>query len=241
MGEPLDGLAQQCRELISRSGDNVPSMVKLAASGTREALDRLSAAWAEAEMLLGLLARGYGAEIVLPRNVDPLRDFELIVWPDPFNASPFYGLLLLAGFTFSIYRGDGKAEYEPLEIVFLRSRGTYRPAFAYGRVHYDLCEYNLEDIRRLRIAYLFHGHTPYIEGVGYIRLRCPKVKRSSVHTGRKYWDRIWLGAATAFLRLTGSQRLSLSKMIELGLVKVMKCPVNFRKNPFQGPLFRGPS
>ncbi|MGC9209810.1 MAG: hypothetical protein ACP5FT_00845 [Acidilobus sp.] len=235
----LEELTAQCSQLIARSSDGVPSLVKVAASGKPESRGLLTEARAAAERLLRVLADEYRMELALPRNVDPLRDFELVVWPEPLK-EPFYGLLLLARFPFSIYRGDGRAEYEPLEIVFLNKDGTERPIYAYARVHYDLCEYNLQGLRRLRVLYLFHGHTPYIDGTGFIRLKCPKVKYRSVHVGRKYWDRIWLGAAVTFLKLTGAQLYRLSDLVDLGLVKVMKCPTEFKKDPFKGPLLKGP-
>ncbi|MGC9071092.1 MAG: hypothetical protein ACP5HK_00110 [Acidilobus sp.] len=236
----LDELTSQCSELLARSSNGVPSLVRVAAGGSPESRRALSEARDRAEALLRAVAKEYSMEIVLPRNVDPLRDFELVVWPDPLE-EPFYGLLFLARFSFSIYRGDGRAEYEPLEIVFLDRNGLVEPTFAYARVHYDLCEYNIMGLKRLRVLYLFHGHTPYIDGVGYVRLKCPKVKYSRVHIGRKYWDRMWLGAATTFLRLTGVQVYSLSVLIDLGLVKLMKCPIEFKKDPFKGPLFGAPS
>lgn len=236
----LGRLVEECRGLAARGSGNLPHMVRLAAVGTPEAIQELLLARGQAERLLDVLATNYSMEVALPRNVDPLRDFELVVWPDPLNDPRLYGLLLLAGFTFSFYRRDGKSEYEPLEFVFLKEGNSYRPLFAYARVHYDLCEYNIQGVERIRVIYTFHGHTPYIDGVGYVRLRCPKVKRSSVHTGRKYWDRMWLGAATTFLKITGVQRLRLRKLLDLGLVKVMKCPTNFAKNPFEGPMFRPP-
>jgi hypothetical protein len=234
----LADLASQCRELLSKGGDEIPHVMRLAASGDDEALNELRKARETAKSLLNLLDRDYGLTVAIPRNVDIAKDFELVVWPDPIPGSPFYGLLFLARFSFSIFKSDGKAEYEPLEIVFLKAQDNYVPIYAYGRVHYDLCEYKILGLHRLRILYFYHGHTPYIDGVGYVRLKCPKVKRSAVHVGRKYWDRIWLGAATTFLRLVGVQEFRLSDLVRLGLVKVMKCPNDFVVNPFNGPLFR---
>ena len=185
--------------------------------------------------LVGVLSGRYQATFVIPRNVIVPGEFALYLWPDLIGER-LVGLTLFAWFPFSIFRRDRKSELEPLELVFFRLDDGFKLIGAYGRVHYDLCEYNLTSVDRLTIMYFFHGHTPFIDGVGYVRVRCPALRSSQRRLGRKYWDRIWLASAKIFLKATKPQRFSLRELESLGAVRVLELVNGSSKNPFRAPL-----
>ena len=185
--------------------------------------------------LVEVLSRKYQAALVIPRNVVVPDEFALYLWPDLIG-SRLVGLAMFAWFPFSIFRRDRKSELEPLELVFFRLDDGLKLIGAYGRVHYDVCEYNLESVDRLTIMYFFHGHTPFIDGVGYVRVRCPALRSSQRRLGRKYWDRIWLASAKIFLKATKPQRFSLAELANLGVVRVLELANGSSKDPFRAPL-----
>jgi len=233
----VESLERECAKLRDRSLllDGLPSSLRLAI-GDREGLkSRLPEMVSLASDLVESLINDYAAEVELPRNVDPAREFSMTAWPDEINQR-LVGLAIYAWFPFSIYRSDAKAEYEPIEFVFLRDEDRYRLLYAYARVHYDLCEYALFGLRKVRLRFMYHGHTPYVDGVGYVRVRCPKVKSSLKHTGRRYWNRIWLGAALTFERIVKGATVPLSLLLKHGVLSLMQCPNDSVTNPFKSPI-----
>ncbi len=233
----VDSLLEECRKLRPlASSDGMPSSLAEAIKGDSSLSSNFQLYLDVSRDLIGTLVSKYSTRVTLPRNVS-ISEFKMSVWPDIINRDlGLLGLALYAWFPFSIRRGDGKAEYEPIELVFRRLGNGYKLLFAYARVHYDLCEYNLSHISELTIRFLHHGHTPFIDGVGYIRVRCPKVRHRDVHLGRKYWDRIWLGTALAFMRLVPGYTVPLELLTRYGRVRLMECPDGSLTNPFEAPI-----
>ncbi|ADL18771.1 hypothetical protein ASAC_0364 [Acidilobus saccharovorans 345-15] len=241
LGQPdADSLVKECGSLKRwiLDTDGIPTSLKLAIDDQEAFKDELPRLAATSRHLIDVLINKYRAEVEIPRNVDPVSEFKVTAWPDLVNEElGLVGLVLYSWFPFSIYRGDNKAEYEPIELVFARNNDNdYRLLFAYARVHYDLCEYNLAGLSKVTIRFLYHGHTPFIDGLGYIRLKCPKVKSSARRVGRKYWDRIWLGTALTFEKIVKGTRMPLSLLLKLGTLTIMQCPNHSTANPFRSPI-----
>lgn len=235
-----DALIRECSNLKGRIPDidGIPTSLKLAISDQEAFRRELPKLASLSRHLIDVLINKYMAEVEIPRNVNPATEFKVTAWPDFINEElGLVGLTLYSWFPFSIYRGDGKAEYEPIELVFAKNYGDeYKLLFAYARVHYDLCEYNLAGLNKVTIRFLYHGHTPFIDGLGYIRLKCPKVRSSERRLGRKYWDRIWLGTALVFEKIVKGTRIPLSLLLNLGTLTIMQCPNNSMANPFRSPI-----
>ncbi len=219
-----DCASRRCRSvvLLFRDQSLLPKAMVDVANGGRATYLRLRSL---ADELLKVLVDSYEASVTLPRNVRLPDEFRLLAWPDIVDEQlGLYGLILYSWFPFSIFKKDHKSEYEPLEIVFHKSKDGYRPIYAYGRVHYDICEYRIDHLSRIDIMYFFHGHTPFIDGVGYVRVLCPKTRSSKRKVGRRYWNRIWLASGKIFLKATRPFKVSLSRLASIGVLKVMECP-----------------
>ncbi|AFZ70432.1 hypothetical protein Calag_0687 [Caldisphaera lagunensis DSM 15908] len=191
-----------------------------------------------ADDLFGKLVSDYNLEYQLPSNVDP-KDVAVYVWPSLLsdgNSLNLYSLTLYNWFSFSFKKGDGKSELEPITFLFNKEKDTYKLIMAYARVHYDLCEYNIEKIKGIKVIFARYGHTPYILGENYVRVKCPKVKHSNSRTGRKYWDRMWLAAGNIFTRITGIRKVQFKFKNNIK-VYILGCLPKTNNNPFKSPIY----
>ncbi|PMP59536.1 MAG: hypothetical protein C0171_03140 [Caldisphaera sp.] len=181
----------------------------------------------------------YNLEYQLPLNVNPDNDVAVYVWPSILsngNSLRLYSLTLYNWFSFSFKSGDGKSELEPITFIFNKKKDKYNLLMAYARVHYDLCEYNVDKIKDIKIVFARYGHTPYILGENYVRVRCPKIKHNSARTGRNYWDRLWLIAGNIFTRITGIRKIQFRFKNNLRTY-ILGCLPKTMNNPFKSPIY----
>jgi len=181
----------------------------------------------------------YNVELLLPRNVNPIKDIKVYVWPSILmnRKTSYYSLTFYNWFSFSFKPGDGKSELEPITFLFRKVNNKYELLTAYARVHYDLCEYDLSEKDEVKILFAKYGHTPDIMDINYVRVRCPKFKHNPKKTGRKYWDRIWLSAGSIITRIGGVNKFKLKSSGNHIRISFLGCLPKTTNNPFKSPIY----